>query len=231
MTIRGLLKPYNFIPFGFLGFVLLSVLALIASPDAAVAGTSDWRWGLALGYGGEGISNKQTLSDGKTVQTVNRAEGPVVLGVFVETLISDRVGLSFEHSRGVNFLPFSSGVSFTGAVSRYYFLGPAPSMVESAGDGALLIKNFVPFFGLAAGLAQASVQREASDPAPLVSGSGVFFGFRLGADYAQGPGRGLRIELASSTTAYSGMFATSSSSTTPPLLEEFSIGAAWYFNF
>jgi len=228
MTTRGSHKPRKFI--SVVASVVLTGLVVAASRDVAVAGTSDWRWGIALGFGGEGISSKQTLADGKSTKTVDRSEGPVVLGLFVETLLSDRLGLSFEHSRGVNFLPFSSGVSFTGVVSRYYFMGPAPSMVESAGLGSLLIKNFAPFFGGAVGLAQAAVQRE-GDPVPVVSGSGVFFGIRLGADYAQGPGYGLRAEIAASTTEYSGMFATSSSSASAPLLQEFSLGAAWYFNF
>lgn len=197
----------------------------------ACAALNDWRWGFSFGFGGVGVSNTQALTDG-TTGTVSRSEGPVVVSLFVDTLVSDNFGFMLEHSRGVNFLPFSTGVSFTGFVGRYYFLGPAPSMVAAPeGGSSLLIQRFVPYVGGAAGLAQANVQRDSTDLAPLVSGSGVYFGFRAGADYAQGPGRGLRGELAYSTTAFSKMFSTTSSTSEPAQLDEFALRCSWYFNF
>ena len=185
-----------------------------------------YRWGFSAGYGGTGITNTQTVGSGTA--TVERSEGPLVVDLFIDRLLSDRFGLTFEHSRGVSLVPFSAGVSFTGVVTRWYFFGPAPSMEAAPSGSTILIKRFVPFAGLAAGIAQASITRDSSDVVQLVSGSGVYFGGRFGADYPLGPGTGLRPQLVYSTTEFSSSFSTSA---TPPTLTQFSAQCGWYYHF
>lgn len=207
-----------------------AALVAICAGRARAAGTSEYRWGFSAGFGGTGITATQTLTNGAT-GTVPRSEGPVVMSIFVDTLLSDTWGLAFEHSRGVNFLPFSSGVSFTGVVSRWYFWGPAPFNQVAEGGSTILIKRFVPFLGFAAGLAEANVQRDAGDNAPVVSGSGVFFGARIGADYSTGIGKGIRPEIVASSSQFASSFSTAKTTSTPPLLQEFALQCSWYYNF
>ncbi len=229
MVANRLRNTRNTIGTGLAGtcFVVL-LLSFVGEARAFTA--SDYRWGVSAGYGGTGISSTQPLSNG-AIGTVQRSDGPVVASVFVETLLSDYFGLAFEHSRGVNFVPFSAGVSFTGFVSRWYFLEPAPAMSAAPSGSTILIKRFVPFYGIAVGLAQADIQRDVNDGAPTVSGSGMFFGMRLGADYPTKLGQGIRPELVVSTTQYSSMFATAKTAYPAPLIQEFSLQCAWYFNF
>ena len=219
-------KSLNLSWFGHFIFLVFAIYSGRASAFTA----SDYRWGVSIGYGRTGMSSTQPLTSG-AIGTVSRADGPVVASIFVDTLLSDSFGLGFEHSRGVNFVPFSAGVSFTGFVSRWYFMGPAPAMMDSPSESTILIKRFVPFYGLTVGLAQADIQRDVNDGAPTVSGSGMFFGMRLGADYPTKLGQGIRPELVVSTTQYSSMFATAKTTYPAPLIQAFSLQCAWYFNF
>ena len=213
----------------FLSMIRILPVALFLLCTAASQGAraSDWRYGFSLGYGGAGISNKQTASSGE-VQKVERSEGPLIVDVFVDRLITDSFGITFEHSRGVSLSPASTGVSFTGLATHWYFLGPAPSMVASESDSTVRVQRIIPFAGVAAGIAKANVTRDSTDLFPVVSGTGTYFGMRLGADYSMGPGWGIRPQLVYSTTSFTESF---SNSDTPPTLTEFSVQCGWFFTF
>lgn len=204
------------------------MLMWASSVHAAGAAKSDWRWGYSLGYGAQGVTSTQPLGGGTI--TATRAEGPLVTGIFIDKLLSDTLALSFEHTRGITFVPFSSGVSFTGLVNRWYFMGIAPSAV-SIGDQAgatIFTQRYVPFFGLAYGFAQASIQRDSTEAVQVVAGSGAYLGIRVGVDTAKALGSGVRYELAYANSDFLSSF---SSSAQPPTLTMFSLQAAWYFGF
>ena len=100
--------------------ILPVALFLLCTAASQGARASDWRYGFSLGYGGAGISNKQTASSGE-VQKVERSEGPLIVDVFVDRLITDSFGITFEHSRGVSLSPASTGVSFTASCNTLVF--------------------------------------------------------------------------------------------------------------
>jgi hypothetical protein len=158
--------------FGFLG-------ALVSAPAAG----SDVRLGLALGFGGAGLSSTVDTSEVGSVP-VSRSEGPGMVDIFAEYPLSDRFALGLEHSRGFRLGPFSSGMSFTGVFGRWYFNGPAPSLEASDTEKTtLLVRRFVPFLGLGLGVGSGTIERD-GDLVPTVSASGVYLGYRFGADVA-----------------------------------------------
>lgn len=200
------------------GWIYSSLVALACLGADARAG--DWRIGGAIGLGGTGITSSPNVNGEKTL--VPRSESPGIFSIYVDYLLSDRVGLTAEHIRGFRLGPFSSGVSFTGVGTRWYFLAPAPSTPKTSGTKtSILVKRLIPFVGLGAGVATGTISRD-EDQAPTVSGSGVYLGFRGGVDYSLAPGWGLRPEL---TT-----LATFSSSTIPPSsVSEFGLQVGLYF--
>ena len=198
---------------------------LLASASRSLA--SDWRYGFSVGYGGAGSSSSELAKDGTTMK-VDRSEGPLIVDAFVDRLMTDTTVLTFEHSRGISLAPFTTGASFTGLAYKWYFMGPAPSM-EPSGDGhTVLIKRFIPFAGIAAGLAKINLERDASDLVPVVSHSAAYTGIRLGADYQIAPGQGLRPQLTYSTSTFTSSFSTAP---TPPELSQFALQCGWYFHF
>ncbi len=213
MTINLRLRHYKSLFFLFLLF-FISTFFCIHSAHA-----SDWRVGALMGYGGTGISGTHTVNNVPVV--VQRSEGPGVLTITVDTLISESTLISIEHSRGFRLGPFSSGVSFTGLGARWY-RGPAPSMSKPEGDTTMLfVKKYSFFAGVATGLAQGTIVRQ-NDQVDSVQGSGVYIGTKFGFDLPQTPSRLLRTELVYNTTFFS--------ATTPPTtVSEFSLqfGMVW----
>jgi hypothetical protein len=207
----------------------LTILALLTSGASAQAGgwSQDWRYGFSVGYGGAGSSSSEVAKDGTTMK-VDRSEGPLMFDLFVDRLLSDSLGLTFEHSRGISLAPFTSGASFTGLALKWYFLAPAPSMTAAAEGSSVLVKRFVPFAGIAAGVARVNIERDASDLVPIVSHTSAYTGIRLGADYQIAPGQGLRPQIVYSTSTFTDSFSTAP---TPPTLSQFALQCGWYFNF
>ena len=161
---------------------------------------NNFRTGGALGFGGSGLQQAVVVNGTPTV--VQRSEGPGTISIFVERMMSDYFGLALEHTRGFSLGPFSMGSYFTGLAGRYYFSGPAPTVGSTNGENTILVVNrFTPFARLATGVASAEIKRD-NDQVPSVSASGVYMGFRFGADYPLGPGIGIRQEIIYSTTFY-----------------------------
>lgn len=154
---------------------------------------ADYRVGGLLGLGSTGISSVENISGIEL--KVNRSDGPGFFGLFIEKLISDTNSITLGHNRGFLFSPFSSGVGFTGMTYRWFFIGPAPSMVESATEqSTLLIKRYAFFLGLEGGIANGTVIRS-NDLVPVVSGSGAFMGFHAGWDIQAEPNYVFRYEF------------------------------------
>jgi hypothetical protein len=195
-------------------FLILPLAICISLKDAR-ADSARYRLGSSIGFGGSGLSQVTSVQDNLTV--VERSEGPAVLSLFADRLLTDYLSLGLEHTRGINFAPFSMGSSFSGFTARWYFWGPAASVASVEGDKpVLLIRRFTPYIGGAVGAAMATIRRE-NDLVPLIEGSGVYFGLRIGADYPLAPGLGLRPELIYSTTIFQSSALSSS-------LSEYSIG-------
>lgn len=201
---------------GLVTWVLFAfILGLCGQGTDAHAKSSRYRLGSSLGFGGSGLTQVTTVQDSLTI--VERSEGPAVISLFADRLFSDFFSLGIEHTRGINFAPFSMGSSFTGVSGRWYFWGPAASVANTEGENALLvIRRFTPYVGGAVGAALATIRRE-NDLVPSLEGSGLYFGIRIGADYPLGPGLGLRPEILYSTTIFQSPTLSSS-------LSEYSIG-------
>ncbi len=198
--------------------VLMS-MAIMAAATPAIAKSSRYRLGGSLGFGGSGVTQVATVQDQLTI--VERSEGPAVISIFADRLLSDFFSLGIEHTRGVNFAPFSMGSSFTGVSARWYFWGPAASVGDTEGEKPLLlIRRFTPYVGGAVGAAMATIKRD-NDLVPSIEGSGVYFGIRLGADYPLAPGIGIRPEFLYSTTIFQSPTLSSS-------LSEYSLGCGLF---
>ena len=201
------------------GFIVTVGLFLGSVSKADASEQSRYRFGGSLGFGGSGIATAVQLNESS--QVVERSEGPGIFSLFVDRFLSDYYNIAIEHSRGFSLGPFSMGSSFTGVALRYYFWGPGSTVPHVDGEETvLLVKRFTPYAGIATGVATAEIKRE-NDLVPNVSGSGVFMGFRFGADYPMAAGWGIRPELTFSTTFYQ-------SPTLPATLSESSIGCGIY---
>jgi len=207
-----------------LSAMLLTILTIIPRPANA---TSDYRYGVAVGYGGEGLVTTATTTTGQTEQ-VTRSDEPLMLEIFLDKYLSDNFLLSFSHSRGVSVSPLTSGISFTGISGIWYLLGPVSAVTADSGS-SIFVKRWAPFAGVSTGFAQAVLTRP-GDPVPTVNGSGAFLGIRLGFDVPTSPGHGIRPELVYSSTSYLQSFAAPAA-TTPPVLTQFSLQCGWYFDF
>ena len=197
------------------------LIALFPALLITTASASDFRLGTGLGYGGAGITKVTTVGEDK--QSVKRSEGPGTFSLFVDYVLSDTVGIGLEHNRGYRLGPFSSGVSFTGINTKWYFRGTAPSVAKVSETGStLLVKQFSFFIGLGSGVATGSISRD-DDLVPTLSSSSMYIGFLLGADYPLSAGVVLRPQI----TSYSSF--SSSSTTSPASLSFFSFGAGIYW--
>lgn len=157
----------------------------------------DLRWGGTIGYGGAGV--KQTVEIEGIPTGVQKSEGPGVASIFVENLLSDDFVIGGEHSFGFRFGPFSTGASFTGITGRWYVYGPAIFKVdESSATSTYFVKRYAPFYGFGSGVATAYLTRP--DLAAAVSSSGVYIGFKGGADYSYQQDMIFRYEVIYNTT-------------------------------
>lgn len=171
------------------------------------------RYGFNLGLGGAGLSDTVKISGVPTV--VQKSEGPGVGSVYVDNLISDDFSYGFECAFGYRFSPFTSGVSFTGLTSRWYVWGPALSEVSLSPEKTTLFsKRYAYFYGLGAGIASASINRR-GEAVENLTGSGLYFGPKLGADYSYSKKMSFRYEF----QYYSTFLATSKD----PTLTEFAL--------
>ncbi len=183
------------------------------------ARAGDFHLGGSLGYGGAGIT--ATTPVGTVDTSVKRSEGPGTVSLFLDYMLSDDLSVTFEHNRGFRLGPYSSGVSFTGFSGRWYFKSPAPSMAKSSESTTLLVKRYSFFVGPGIGVASGTINRS-DDLAPVISGSGVYFGLVLGADYQVSPGVVLRTQIQSYSTI-------SAAKIHPASLSYFSFGCGIYF--
>jgi hypothetical protein len=156
----------------------------------------------SIGLGGAGVTNiVYDPSTGANVP-VARSESPGVFSLSVDYPLSDRWLISVEETRGFRVTPFSSGAGFLGLAARWFFLSPVPQFSNAKAQPdftRILIQGFAPYIGLGAGVASATVDRT-NDQIPEVTNSGVYTGFKLGAEYPLSWGSGLRIEAGSSQT-------------------------------
>lgn len=174
-----------------------------------------------MGLGGQGIVKQVDVESALT--TVQRGESPLMTHVFLDHTLSSSWGFSIEHSRGVRLGPFSSGVGFTSAIWRWYYLAPPIELVSNEKGTYLFEKRWTAYTGIATGLAYGTITREA-DQVPSVTESGVHIGFRNGVDYLLNPKMGLRSEIAFSTTI-------AQSQARPGAVREFSLWTGIYFPY
>ncbi len=204
-----------------LSFILcICFSALISTADAG-----DNRILGGLGYGGAGINQNITSSNSLAAgQAVHRSEGPGVFMIGVERIMSEQTTVSIDHTRGFRLAPFSSGVSFTGFSGRYYFGSIPWGAKEITHEPTLTVIGPHFYVGVGAGLALGSISRP-GDLVPDVTASGVYFGFRGGADIPlDSHGFGIRPELMISQTM-------SSTIPDPSSLSLFSLGCQLYFQW
>ncbi len=187
--------------------------------QSADANAAKWSLGVLGGFGGAGMVKGVTVED--TSMEVERSEGPAVVGISVETLLSDRWNFSIDHRRGVRLGPFSSGVGFTGVNWRWYFLRGGLAPIGKEKESYIYRRAWSPFAGVSVGIANGTINRE-EDIVSNVSTSGMYVGTRFGVDYLYKKWLLLRPEITYSTTLMN-------ASTVPSSMSEFSINLGCVF--
>ena len=183
-----------------------TLLLLVCLPARAAGSASapwDLRVGGAVGFGAGGTV--QDVVRNGAIEPISRSEGPGSFSLSLDWLLNERVGLGVEHQRNFRVAPFSSGVSLTGLVGRWYLGGPAPDLQSpdlGAAGARVLVQRISPFVGVSTGLAFSMIERE-NDLVSEIRGSGLYLGGRVGAEYPLGRSLGLRPEAAYSTTLQS----------------------------
>lgn len=178
------------------------------------ASAKDIRYGGGFGFGGAGVKDTVLIEGNPTV--VEKSEGPGVGSFFVENLLADDYILGLEYTVGFRLGPFSSGVSFLGATSKWYFFGPA--LFRSAKDetlSALYLKRYALFGGFGAGVAQSNLSRK-GESFGAINASGFYFGPKFGVDYSYSKSVSFRYEF----NYYSTFIASSPNA---PTLTEFAL--------
>ena len=185
-------------------------------------GFSDSRFGYSFGYGGAGLKSEEKVNE--ETFNVSRSEGPLTIALSWEVQTSDYRSLSFEHMRGVQLSPFSSGVGFTGASWRWYLNGEIPSVAKKNEDQTyLIVSRRVYFVGLSAGVANGVIKR-GGDLIETASASGIYYGLRTGYDLQETPGQVFRAELFYALTMEGSGFVKST-------LSAFSVHGTWIHYF
>jgi hypothetical protein len=170
----------------------------------------------SIGFGGTGITKIVSVDGADT--KVDRSEGPGVIAVSLERLVSRQFVVSVDHLRGFRLGPFSSGIGFTGVTLKWYFLSPAMPLQPMRSDATTIMsRTFSPYAGGSTGIADGTAVREA-DKVQEISASGIYLGVRGGVDYALTPTMALRAELSLSQVLFSSALVKSS-------VQEFSIRA------
>jgi hypothetical protein len=179
----------------------------------------DFVYGGFIGFGGSGI-DKTVVVEGQDFP-ISRSESPGMMGLSIETFLSNNYSLALSHRRGFRLGPYTSGVSFTGLILRRYFYHQAPIIPSKGLSTAITMQTWAPFIGLGTGLAQASTTRD-EDVIVRVSSDAVYFGIHIGVDYQINPNLILRPE-----------FFTSSSlmdvSSTPATIKEYGLVCGFHF--
>lgn len=204
--------------------LLLLFLSQWISPKSAEAFSwkHDLVYGVMGGFGGSGVDKKIDNNSGGSV-TERRSEQPGMFGLSVEGFIRDQWSLAISHRRGFKLGPFSTKVSFTGVIARRYF-GRAPFIPSTKlKNSAVVMRRWAPFVGLGTGIATGTVVRE-NILNESISGSGVYVGVHVGADYHLRPNLILRPEFFTSST-----FMNDSSE--PTTLQEFGLVCGFHFRF
>lgn len=179
--------------------IALSFLILFfASTSEAVSFRKDLAYSISGGLGDYTINKDVFIQD--TVQKATRSESPGVLQLSVELNLNDKMSLALRHSRGFRIGPFSTGVSFTGLVYRYYF-GRKPYLSSPEESNSVTFMNWALFVGGGAGYANANTSRE-REILKDISSSGMYFGFHVGADYHMYSNFIFRPEIVYSTTLF-----------------------------
>jgi hypothetical protein len=201
---------------------LISFQIIFTSNAEAFSWKHDLVYGVMTGFGGSGLDEDQPNPTNPTdIITVKRSEDPGMLGISVEAFLNDKWSLALTHRRGYKLGPFSTKVGFTGVVARRYF-GRAPFIPsKQLENSAVLMRRWAPFVGLGGGIARGSITR-AGDAVPRASGSGVYMGIHLGADYHLRPNLILRPEFFTSGTFMD-------DSTTPATLKEYGLVVGFHF--
>jgi len=204
--------------------LLTGLILIFAIPTTANAFSwkHDLVYGVMGGFGGSGVDKDVRTDAGENV-TESRSEAPGMFGVSVEGFLNDKWSLALSHRRGFKFGPFSTKVSFTGVIARRYF-GRAPFIPnQQLKNSATIMRRWAPFVGLGSGIATGTVLRE-NAVNESVSGSGVYMGIHLGADYHLSPNLILRPEFFTSGTFMN-------DSDTPSTLNEYGLVCGFHFRF
>ncbi|MBC7741388.1 MAG: hypothetical protein H7061_04270 [Bdellovibrionaceae bacterium] len=167
-------------------------LILINTLAFSLTAQADWLVGGYFGFGGTGISTIEKFNG--VDLPVERSESPGVYGLFIERSLSDNSSIALDHTSGFTLSPFSSGVEFNGFTYKYFYPGEMPSVKYSKENSTLMVQRFETFVGGSFGIARGNITRE-KDAVPSTSGSGVYFGGRLGVDYQIAPGIVNRSEM------------------------------------
>lgn len=161
------------------------------------AQAGDYRLGVNLGFGGAGITaNRDITPDDDVVSlvTVQRAQGPGLLAIYVDQIISQNWAVTLEHFRAFTLAPFSSRVYFTGASLRYYITPTIEPIAPPSDESILRIKRIAFYVGASSGVAIGTIKLE-GDLVPSVTSSGIYFGGKLGAEYPLSSSMGFRTEV------------------------------------
>jgi|GEM_PF-2141078 len=204
-----------------LGLLLTFQFALAQNANA-FSWKHDLVYGVMGGFGGSGVDKDVKTEAGENI-TEQRSEQPGMFGLSIEGFVNDKWSLALSHRRGFKFGPFSTRVSFTGVIARRYF-GRAPFIPKkNLKNSATIMRRWAPFVGLGSGLATGTVVRE-NAVNESVSGSGVYMGIHLGADYHLSPNLILRPEFFTSGTFMN-------DSETPSTLNEYGLVCGFHFRF
>jgi len=159
---------------------------------------AQFRVGGMLGFGGTGLTSTTKINEVDI--TVKRSDGPILISFYAEYLLNINMSLALDHLQGVTLNPYSSGVSFSGATYKYYYLTNIPSTVVSkSNQSTLLLKEYSPYIGGSLGLATGTISRQ-NDLVPEISAQGVYMGIRAGVDYQFAPNLLFRGEIMTGMT-------------------------------
>lgn len=190
--------------------------------DSVSSGPAQWRYGGAIGYGGMGVHQTQSI-DGQD-SAVDKSEGPGVLELFIDRRLTERATLGIDHGRGFRFGPASSGVSFTGLTYRWFFWKGAPFPTPTNGQSStIFVRALYPFIAFSSGLAAADITRH-YDKVTNVTGTGVYAGFRIGFEIPMNNSWGIRPEMVSEQTIMP-------AESPPTSLSAYALQCGFYFYF
>ncbi len=179
----------------------------------------DFIYGISAGFGNQTL-NKDVTVEGD-VYSLSRTEGPLMLGISIETFIHEKWSVALGHRRGGRMGPFSMGIGFSGFTVRRYFKNPAPFIPHKDMATSFVVRGWAPFAGFGTGVAHGSASRE-GEVVKTISSSGVYFGAHFGVDWQWKSNLILRPELFYNTTIMS-------DSTVPASMNEMGLLVGFHF--